>query len=342
MKAVGHHGIGSDPSTTPSSMMQAIVRDKYGSADVMRLAQVNTPEVSANEVLLQVHAAGLERGAWHLMTGKPYLLRLGVGLRRPRKRVLGREVAGTIVAVGSAVTTLKTGEDVYGISRGSLAEYTVARADKLARKPANTTFEQAAIVPISGLTALQTLTDIGRIEPGQSVLIIGASGGVGSYAVQIAKAFGARGTGVCSTANLELVRSLGADHVIDYTQDDFADGAHRYDLIIDLAGNPALSRLRRALAPTGTGVIAGGENGGNLTGGMNRQLRALVLTMFGRQRMALALCKERATDLERPTDLIEAGKITPTLDRTYALSETPDAMRYLEAGKVRGKVAITI
>jgi NADPH:quinone reductase-like Zn-dependent oxidoreductase len=322
--------------------MQAIVRDTYGSADVLRLAQIKVPEISDNEVLLRVHAAGLERGAWHLMTGRPYLLRLGVGIRRPSNPVLGREVAGTVLAVGSAVTTLAVGEDVYGICSGSFAEYAVARADKLARKPAHLTFEQAAVVPISALTALQALTDIGRVKPGQDVLIIGASGGVGSYAVQVAKAFGARVTGGCGTAKVDLVRSLGADNVIDYTQGDFADGPHRYDLILDLAGNPALARLRRALKPAGTAVVVGGEEGGSLTGGMNRQLRALVLTIFVRQRLALAFCRERATDLERLTDLIDAGKIAPSLDRTYPLAEVVDAMRYLEAGKVRGKVAITI
>jgi NADPH:quinone reductase-like Zn-dependent oxidoreductase len=340
-----HHGaIGEDINgpVTAAGTMQAIVQDTYGSADVLRLARIAAPEIADNEVLLRVHAAGLDRGAWHVMTGRPYLLRLGFGIRKPRNPVRGLEVAGTIVAVGSAVTRFSPGDEVFGISRGSFAEYAAARADKIARKPANTTFEQAAVVPISALTALQALTDVGRVEPGQHVLIIGASGGVGSYAVQLAKAFGAKVTGVCSTAKLDLVQSLGADHVIDYSRDDFADGAHRYDLILDLAGNPTLSRLRRALTPTGTAVIAGGEEGGNVTGGMNRQVRAVALSPFVGQRLTMCMCKERSSDLERLTELIEAGKVTPSIDRTYPLDQVPQAMRHLEAGKARGKVAITI
>ena len=219
----------------------------------------------------------------------------------------------------------------------------MAREDKLARKPANTSFEQAAVVPMSALTALQALCDVGRLEPGQKVLIIGASGGVGSYAVQLAKAFGAEVTGVCSTAKLDLVRSLGADQVIDYTRDDFADGSHRYDLIIDIAGNHALSGLRRALTPTGTLVIVGGEEGGRWTGGIvERQLRARALSLFVRQRLTSCTCKERSSDLERLTELIEAGTVTPSIDRTYSLDQAPEAIRHLEAGRARGKVAITM
>jgi NADPH:quinone reductase-like Zn-dependent oxidoreductase len=329
-------------STTMEDTMKSIVQDTYGSADVLRLAQIPRPEVADNDVLVRVHAAGLDRGTWHLMTGRPYALRLALGFRGPKNPVLGRDVAGTVVAVGSAVTRFSAGDDVFGFSRGSFAEYAVAREDKLARKPANLTFEQAAVVPVSALTALRGLSDVGRVEPGQKVLITGASGGVGSYAVQLAKAFGAEVTGVCSTAKLDLVRSLGADHVIDYTREDFADGAHRYDLILDIAGNPSVSRLRRALTPTGTAVIAGGEEGGKLTGGMNRQLWALALSPFVRQRLAMYVFTERPGDLERITDLIEAGKVTPSIDRTYPLERVPEAMRHLEAGKVRGKVAITI
>jgi NADPH:quinone reductase-like Zn-dependent oxidoreductase len=228
------------------------------------------------------------------------------------------------------------------VGRGAFAEYAAAREDKLARKPANTTFEQAAVLVVSAITALQALTDVGRVEPGQKVLIIGASGGVGSYAVQLAKAFGAQVTGVCSTTKLDLVRSLGAEKVIDYTRQDFADGEHRYDLILDIAGNPALARLRRALTPTGTAVIVGGESGGSLTGGLDRQLRALVLSRFVGQRLTSVLCKERAVDLERLTELVEAGKVTPSIDRTYSLDRMPEAMRHLDAGKVKGKVAITV
>lgn len=242
--------------------MRAIVQDTYGSADVLRLAQIAQPEIADREVLIRVHAAGLDRGTWHLMTGRPYLLRLVFGIRHPKNPVPGRDVAGTVVAVGSAVTRFSPGDEVYGIAPGSFAEYAVAREDKLSGKPANTSFEQAAVVPVSAFTAIQSVCDVGRVESGQKVLITGASGGVGSYAVQIAKAFGAEVTGVCSTSKLDLVRSLGADHVIDYTRDDFADGVHHYDLILDIAGSPAVARLRRALTPTGTAVIVGGEDAG--------------------------------------------------------------------------------
>src|SRR5258705_7466046 len=231
-------------------------------------------------------------------------MRLAIGLGRPRNPVLGREVAGTVVAVGSSVTRFAVGDEVFGIGRGTFAEYAAARADKLVRKPANITFEQAAVVSVSALTALQAITDVGHVQPAQHVLVIGASGGVGSYAVQMAKAFGAEVTGVCSTAKLDLVRSLGADHVIDYTRDDFADGTHRYDLILDIAGNPTLSRLRRALTPTGTAVIVGGEEGGSLTGGLNRQLRALVLSAFNPQRVTSFIGKESSRALERRTHLL--------------------------------------
>lgn len=332
---------GNGPATTDSTM-RAIVQDTYGSADVLRLARISPPKVADNEVLLRVHAAGLDRGTWHLMTGRPYLQRLVLGFRGPKNPVSGRDVAGTVVAVGSAVTRFSAGDEVFGIGQGSFAEYAVARENKLARKPANLTLEQAAVVPVSAMTALRALCDIGRVKAGQKVLVIGASGGVGSYAVQLAKAFGAEVTGVCSTAKLDLVRSLGADHVIDYTRDDFADGARRYDLILDIAGNPALSRLRRALTPSGTAVIVGGEEGGNLTGGMNRQFRALALSPFVRHRLAMIVPKERASDLERLTDLIEAGKVTPSIDGTYPLDRVPEAMLHLEAGKARGKIAITI
>ncbi len=248
----------------------------------------------------------------------------------------------SVVAAGPAVTSFRAGDEVFGTGRGSFAEYTAARADRLARKPANATFEQAAVVPVSALTALQALRDAGRLQPGQQVLIIGASGGVGSYAVQLAKASGAEVTGVCSTSNLDLVLSLGADHVIDYTRDDFADGAQHYDLILDLAGNPAVSRLRRALTPGGTAVIAGGEEGGRWTGGLGRQLQAVALSPFVRQRLTSFLCKERSSDLERLADLIEAGTVTPSIGRTYPLDQVPEAMRHLEAGQARGKIAITI
>jgi NADPH:quinone reductase-like Zn-dependent oxidoreductase len=322
--------------------MRAIVQDTYGSAEVLRLTDIARPTPADDEVLLQVRAAGLDRGAWHLMRGRPFLARVAFGLTRPKNPVPGTEVAGTVVAVGSAVTRFATGDEVFGVGRGAFAEYTVGREDKLARKPANASFEQAAALAVSAATAVQALVDVGHVMAGQSVLVIGASGGVGSYAVQVAKARGADVTGVCSTAKLDLVRSLGADHVIDYTREDFADGTRSYDLILDIAGNPSLTRLRRALTPAGTAVIVGGEEGGDFSGGMNRQLRALALTPFVRQRLTMFIATPGAGELERLTDLVEAGTVTPSIDRTFPLDRASDAMRYLEAGKVRGKVVIVV
>jgi NADPH:quinone reductase-like Zn-dependent oxidoreductase len=345
MATEGHRTAIDTATRTPATeerTMQAIVQHAYGDASVWSLAQIARPEIADNEVLVQVHAAGLDRGTWHLMAGLAYPIRLVSGLRKPKNPVPGLDVAGTVVRVGSAVTRFAEGDEVFGISRGSFAEYAAAREDKLARKPANLSWEQAAVVPVSGITALRALTNSGRIEPGQTVLVTGASGGVGSYAVQLAKALGAEVTAMASTAKLDLVRSLGADHVIDYTRDDFADGTRHYDLIIDIAGNPSLTRLRRALTPTGTAVLVGGEQGGNITGGLGRTLRAMIVGPFIRQRLAPAFPKEHFSDIERVGELIEAGKVTPSLDRTYPLEQAPEAMRQLEAGKVRGKVAITI
>jgi NADPH:quinone reductase-like Zn-dependent oxidoreductase len=327
---------------TTGVKMLAIVQDSYGSAEVLRSAQIDRPRIAEHEVLLRVHAAGLDRGTWHMMTGTPYLMRIiGFGFRRPKNRVPGVDVAGTVVAIGSAVTKFAVGDEVFGMSRGSFAEYAAAREDKLAHKPANVSFEMAATVGISGGTALQAL-EAGRVHAGQRVLIIGASGGVGSYAVQLAKAAGAEVTGVCSTEKLDLVRGLGADHVVDYTREDFADGAHYYDLIIDIAGNSPLFRLRRALTPTGTAVIVGGESKGNITGGIDRQLRAMLLTPFIGQRLTGLASKERASDSEVLAEHIAAGTVTPSIDRTYPLDQVPAAMRHLEAGTVKGKIAITI
>lgn len=322
--------------------MHAIVQEAYGSFDVLRPGRTARPRIAGNEVLIRVHAAGMDRGTWHMMTGRPYLLRvLGFGFRRPKNPVPGIDVAGTVAAVGSAVTRFAVGDEVYGMSRGAFAEYAAALEGKLARKPSSLSFEQAAVVPISAGTALQAL-DAGRVERGQKVLVLGASGGVGSYAVQLAKSFGAEVTGVSSPGKTDLVRSLGADHVIDYTQDDFADGARHFDLILDIGGNPSLSRLRRALTPTGTAVIVGGEEGGRWTGGFGRSLRAPLVSLFVRQRLAMLASKERASDLERLTPLLEAGQVTPSVDRTYPLDEVRDAMRHLDAGNVRGKIAITV
>jgi NADPH:quinone reductase-like Zn-dependent oxidoreductase len=329
--------------TPTTTTMRAIVQDTYGSAEVLRLDRIARPQIADDEVLVQVRAAGLDRGTWHMMAGQPYLLRLlGFGFRGPKNRVPGLDVAGTVAEVGSAVTRFSTGDEVFGISRGSFAEYAAVREDKLSRKPANLTFVQAAVVPISAGTALQGLTDAGRVEAGQRVLVIGASGGVGSYAVQLAKAFGAEVTGVASTAKLDFVTSLGADHVIDYTSQDFADGSHTYDLILDIASNASLSRLRKALTPTGTLVIVGGEEGGKFTGGFGRSLRAPLLSPFVPQRLTMLASKERATDQERLTPFIEAGQVTPSIDGIYPLEAAADAMRHLATGQVRGKAAISI
>jgi NADPH:quinone reductase-like Zn-dependent oxidoreductase len=323
--------------------MQAVVQETYGDADVLHVTQIDTPTMGDAEVLVHVRAAGLDRGTWHLMTGRPYLMRImGFGLRGPKNRVPGLDVAGTVAAVGSKVTRFVVGDEVFGVSRGSFAEFAAAREDKLAPKPPSLTFEQAAVVPVSAITALQGLRDRGRIEADQKVLIVGASGGVGTYAVQLAKAFGAEVTGVCSTAKVDLVRSIGADHVLDYTKDDFADGTRHYDLILDLGGNSKTPRLRRALAPHGTLVIVGGESGGRVTGGFGRQLRAPLVSLFVRERLTMLASKENAADLEALTDLIEAGAVTPSIDRVYPLDQAPDAMARLAAGRVRGKVAIRI
>ncbi len=321
--------------------MRAITQDTYGSSETWHLTDIDRPEIDADEVRVRVQAAGLDRGTWHSMTGRPYLMRImGFGFRAPKNHVPGLAVAGTVEAVGAGVTRFAVGDEVYGVSRGAFAEYAAAREDKLARKPSNLTFEQAAAVPISATTAIQGLR-AGRIEAGQHVLIIGASGGVGTYAVQLAKTFGAEVTGVCSTAKVDLVRSIGADHVIDYSKEEFTDGSNRYDLILDIGGNTRLSSLRRILTPTGTLVIVGGESKGNWTGGFGRSLRAPVLSLFVRQRLTMLVSKEDGPDLEALTELIEAGSVTPMVDRTYPLDQAQDAMRQLEAGLVRGKIVVS-
>ena len=323
--------------------MKAIVQDVYGEADVLRLADIDRPEPGDDEVLLRVQAAGVDRGVWHIMAGLPYPIRLaGYGFRVPKDRVRGREVAGRVEAVGKNITTLKPGDDAYGIAEGSFAEYAVGSADKLAPKPINLTYEQAAATTISALTALQAVRDGGNVESGQKVLIIGASGGVGSFAVQIAKAFGAEVTGVASTSKVEVVRSAGADHVIDYTREDITTGGQRYDVILDIGGNRTLNHLRRALTPTGTLVIVGGETGGRILGGFDRSLRAPILSRFIGQTMRALTNAENAQDLIVLKELIEAGKVTPVIDRTYPLSEAPAAIQYMVDGHARGKVVITV
>ena len=334
---------GSAPvATAGQEAMRAIVQDVYGSADRLRLAEIDKPVIAAGEVLVRVRAAGVDRGTCHLMRGEPYLMRiLGFGFRGPKNRVPGLDVAGTVAAVGPGVTRFQAGDEVFGISRGSFAEYAAAREDKLVRKPASLSFEQAAVVAVSGLAAIKGLR-AGRIAAGQKVLIIGASGGVGTYAVQLAKAFGATVTGVASTAKSDLVRSIGADQVIDYTREDFADGRQHYDLILDIGGNSRLSRLRRALTPKGTLVIAGDE-GGKWTG-VGRQLRALALSPVVPQRLTMFISStnKRQADLEALRQQIEAGHLTPIVGKTYPLPDVPEAIRHLEGGRAQGKIAITV
>jgi len=319
--------------------MKAVIQDKYGTSEVLSVGEVAVPEPGDQEVLIKVHAAGLDRGTEHLMTGKPYAMRIATGLRRPKNPISGRDVAGTVVKVGSAVTRFAAGDEVYGVAPGSFAEYAVGPESKLAHKPTNLTFSQAAVVPISAGTALQALRDAGKVRAGQEVLIIGASGGVGSYAVQLAKVLGAQVTGVASAAKADFVRSLGADHVLDYNRDDFADGTRHYDLILDIGGGSSLRRLRHALEPRGTVVFVGSENTGNITG-MGRQLRGMMMSLFVRQRLVPLMAKERASNLDVLTEHIQAGQLTPSIAESYPLAQAKDAMRLLEAGMVRGKVVV--
>lgn len=323
--------------------MKAIIQDRYGEAEVLRLAAVDRPVAGPDDVLIRVHAAGVDRGVWHIMTGLPYPIRLaGYGLRAPKDPVRGREVAGRVEAVGENVTGLQVGDDIYGIGEGSFAEYVRAEAGKVAPMPKNLTFEQAAAVPISALSALQAVRDKGRVRSGQHVLIIGASGGVGSFAVQIAKAYGATVTGVCSTAKADLVRSLGADHVVDYTREDIADAGRRYDVVLDTGGARTLRELRKVLTPRGTLVIVGAETGGRLLGGADRLLRAPLLSLFVRQTLGTLVNSENATDLVAVTELIESGEVVPAIDRTYPLDEAAAAVQYMTDGHARGKVVVTI
>ncbi|MCB9896220.1 MAG: NAD(P)-dependent alcohol dehydrogenase [Planctomycetes bacterium] len=323
--------------------MKAIVQDQYGSADVLQLRDVEKPQIADDEVLVRVRAAGVDRGVWHLMTGMPYLIRVaGFGLTRPKMTTPGMDLAGTVEAVGRNVTRFKPGDEVFGIGSGAFAEYAAAKEAKLVLKPGNLSFEEAAVVAISGLTALQALRDVAEVQPGQKVLIIGASGGVGSYAVQIARALGAEVTGVCSTGKLEFVKSIGADHVIDYTREAITDGGKKYDVILDIGGNRRLRLLRRALAPRGTLVIVGGESGGRVIGGVDRQLRAMLLSPFIGQKLTSFISSENYEDMLVLKEMVEAGKISPFVGRSYGLAEAPEAIRDIEAGRAQGKSVVVL
>ena len=324
--------------------MKAIIQDRYGSPDVLSLGEMDKPVVGNDDVLVRVHGAGVDPGVWHLMSGLPYLVRvMGFGLRKPKNPVRGRDLAGHVESVGKNVTRLQPGDDVFGTCDGSFAEYVCAREDKLSRKPANLNFEQAAAVPISACAALHGLREAGKIQTGQRVLIIGAAGGVGTFAVQLARIFGADVTGVCGATKTDLVRSIGADHVIDYTREDFTATGQRYDLILDTAGNRPLSHLQRALGPHGTLVIVGGEGGGKWLAGFDRQIiRAPILSLFVSQKLCGLISRETREDLQFLTELIEAGKLTPVIDRTYLLSEAAEAVGYVAEGHARGKVVLTV
>jgi NADPH:quinone reductase-like Zn-dependent oxidoreductase len=325
--------------------MKAIVQARYGGPEVLKFRDIDQPTPTDNQVLVQVQAAGVHRGDWHIMTGLPYMIRLAVptlGLRKPKVPVLGMDVAGTVEAVGKDVTQFAPGDEVFGWTDGSFAEYAVAPADHLATKPVALSFEEAAVVPISGFAALQAVRDVGEVQAGQRVLVIGAAGAVGWFAVQLAKAFGAQVTGVASTSQLELVGSIGADEVIDYTRQDVTDGARQWEVIVDTGGRRTLSQLRRALTPKGTLVIVGGEGGGRWMGGFLRNLRAPLVSRFVGQRLRMLTSKPNQEDLQVLRELIEAGKLRPLVGRTYPLAEVPEAMRALEAGKTRGKIVITV
>jgi NADPH:quinone reductase-like Zn-dependent oxidoreductase len=327
--------------------VKAIVQDRYGPPQaVMRQVEIADPVAGDGEVLVRVQATSVNPADWHFLRGEPYLMRAQAGLRRPKHSVLGCELAGRVEALGPNVAGLEPGDEVFGCTFlrgfGGFAERAAVPADVLVEKPANLTFEQAAVVPIAALTALQGLRDHGRVEPGQRVLIVGAGGGVGTFAVQIAKHLGASVAGVCSTGKVELVRSLGADHVIDYTQADFTQAGERYDVILQLAGTASPSACRRALTSKGTLVLSSGESKGRVLGPLNRVLKALVLSPVVSQRLRSFTVKPSGEDLRLVKDLIEAGKLAPVIDRTYSLSEVPEAIRYLEQGHARGKVAVAV
>ena len=319
--------------------MQAIVQDRYGSAEVLEARDMDRPAIGNDEVLVRVRAASVHVGDWILMTGVPYVMRMGTGLRKPKNPVPGTDVAGTVEAVGAQVQSLRPGDEVFGWCSGAFAEYARAPEDQLVKKPANLTFEQAAAVGVSASTALQLLRDDANVQPGQKVLINGASGGVGTFAVQIAKAFGAEVTGVCSTKNLELVRSIGADHVIDYTQEDFRDGAERYDVILDNVGDRSMADTRRALMPNGTLLSNGG---GHAAGKLGRTIRGFLVSLVVRQQARPSVKTQNRSDLIALKELVEAGQVGSVIGGTYPLGRTADAISHVAAGHARGTLVIAV
>jgi NADPH:quinone reductase-like Zn-dependent oxidoreductase len=328
--------------------VKAIVQDRYGPPELLHLQDVEQPVPGPDEVLVRVHAAALNALDWHIMRGDPYVARLMdrsvFGRRGPQQSIRGRDFAGRVEAVGSGVTRFRPGDEVYGDTDATFAEYVRIPADLAEPKPANLSFAQAAAMPVAGGTALMGLRDVGEVQPGQRVLVNGASGGVGTFAVQLAKSLGAEVTGVCSTRNVDLVRSIGADDVVDYTRDDFARGGRRYDLVFDLVGNRSLTDCRRVLTPTGTLVLSGGgtSHGGSLIGPLGLMVRAMVVSPLVRQRIRILMAKPSRQNLATLRELAESGKLTPVVDRTYSLAEVPDAIRYLETEHARAKVVITV
>jgi NADPH:quinone reductase-like Zn-dependent oxidoreductase len=335
------------PMEVSETTMRAITQRRYGNAEVLTLNTIDRPMCGAEEILVKVKAAGLDRGTWHLMTGLPLTIRLGFGLRGPKNPVPGLDLSGTVVATGSGTSRFKVGDEVFGIGKGSFAEFAVAKESKLALKPPSLGFEQAAAIPVSGMTALLGLCDFGQLKAKQKVLIIGASGGVGTYAVQIAKALGAEVTGVCSTSKIDLVRSLGATHIIDYTKENLAEvissqGRAPFDLIFDLGGSVSLRKLVRALSSDGSLVLAGGEQGGKWFGIVSRSLAGVAMNPFVKQRIRMLVSKEHHTHLERLSTFVTNGELTPSIDHAYPLTEAAQAMRHLESGRARGKIVITV
>jgi NADPH:quinone reductase-like Zn-dependent oxidoreductase len=319
--------------------MKAIVQDSYGSPDLLQLKDIDKPVVKDDEVLVRVRAAAVNIGDWHLLQGVPYVMRLGTGLRRPRREIPGLDIAGQVETIGRSVKQFRPGDEVFGWCRGAFAEHACAAESSLLPKPANLTFEQSVAVGDSAFTALNAVRDQAKVQPGQRLLINGASGGVGTFAVQIAKSFGANVTGVCSTRNVDLVRSIGADHVIDYTKEDFTQTEQRYDVMLDMVGSRSLSDCRRALTHRGTYVLVGVSNLGRWFG-LSRQAKALLLSPFVRQRMRVFVVRHNREDLAVLKDLVEAGKVTPVIDRRYTLSEVPHALRHQGEGHAQGKIVI--
>lgn len=327
----------------PGATMTAVLQSRYGRSDTLTIGETKVPAIESDEVLVEVHASGVDRGVWHLMTGQPYLVRLaGYGVFRPKNPVPGLDMSGRVIALGDAVTRFAVGDEVFGIATGAYAQYAVAAESKLARKPQNVSFEQAAVAAISGITALQALTDGGDVQAGQSVLVIGASGGVGSYAVQLARALGAHVTGVASATKGELVRSLGAERVLDYAAGDYLDGRLTYDLIIDIGGRNTLRRLRRALDTDGTLVVVGGEGGNRLTGGFGRSIRASALSPFVSQSLTMFVAAEDHVWIDRLARYLADGSVVPFIGARYPLSAAADAIADLEAGRTRGKSVIVV